>query len=104
MSSGDNKAHISAKGSSALAGIGTNPTGDEPNKHIAHVDKGSSALDGVGAIPIDTQKQEQLSQPQPKNATEYVTGALSNAYTTVKDTIGNLGTNQTTTDKTKSDK
>ncbi|CAG8736116.1 13094_t:CDS:2, partial [Funneliformis mosseae] len=88
----------------------TNPSGVEPEP-IAHVNKGSSALEGVGAIPVDNkQKQENLTQPQPKNATEYVTGALSNAYTTAKDTLGNIiGTNQTstTTDKAhaqKSDK
>ncbi|CAI2174330.1 787_t:CDS:2 [Funneliformis geosporum] len=85
MSSGDNK---------------TNPSGGEP---IAHIGTGCSALDGVGAVPVDIKQkkeQEQQSQPQSqlKNATEYVTGPISYAYTVAKDTLGNmLGTNQTST-------
>jgi len=51
----ENTAQITTKGSSALAGVGTNPTGKKLDKNTAHVDpyKGSSALDSVGVIPVE---------------------------------------------------
>ena len=54
MSSGsENTAYVSPHGSTALEGVGTNPTGKKQDENIAHVDphKGSTALDGVGVVP-----------------------------------------------------
>jgi hypothetical protein len=49
----ENTAYISTQGSSALDGVGTNPTGKKFDENTAYVDphKGSTALDSVGAVP-----------------------------------------------------
>ncbi|RGB32896.1 hypothetical protein C1646_669806 [Rhizophagus diaphanus] len=92
----ENTAYIATQGSSALAGVGTNPTGKKLDENTAHVDphKGSTALDSV-ENPAQT-------QPQPKNATEYVTDAISNVYTTAKETL--LGIQSASTAKSQDQK
>jgi hypothetical protein len=56
-SESDNTAHIATRGSTALEGVGTNPTGKILDENTAHVDphKGSTALDGVGVVPENIQ-------------------------------------------------
>lgn len=53
----ENTAYIATQGSSALAGVGTNPTGKKLDENTAHVDphKGSTALDSVGTVPENIQ-------------------------------------------------
>ncbi|CAB4385108.1 unnamed protein product [Rhizophagus irregularis] len=100
----ENTAYIATQGSSALAGVGTNPTGKKLDENTAHVDphKGSTALDSVGTVPENIQKNPAQTQPQPKNATEYVTGAISNVYTTAKETL--LGIQSASTAKSQDQK
>ena len=58
MSSGsENTAHVAPHGSTALEGVGTNPTGKKLDENTAHADphKASTALDGVGVVPDNIQ-------------------------------------------------
>jgi hypothetical protein len=53
----ENTAYVATQGSSALDGVGVNPTGKQLDENTAHVDpqKGSTALDGVGVVPDEMQ-------------------------------------------------
>ncbi|CAG8530677.1 2289_t:CDS:2 [Acaulospora colombiana] len=60
-----NTAYVPIKGSTALEGVGTNPTGKKFDGKTARADqKGSSALEGVGSNPMAMQSDQSRGNKQ----------------------------------------
>ncbi|KAG9285881.1 hypothetical protein G9A89_013306 [Geosiphon pyriformis] len=117
-SNGEHTARIIPQGSTALEGVGTNPTGERPvdkNVPIAHISKkGSTALEGVGTNPTGEkplyEQQEHTNTTSDANSqgfeklvkgdvkvdpgtptlVEKASGAIDKAIGVVKESVGGL--------------